>query len=39
MTFKNPISDSQTTPSPNKDKLGGAISGYNDCLFRESRET
>jgi len=39
MTLKNPISESQTTLSPNKYKLNGATSGRKGCLFRESRET
>jgi len=39
MTFKNTISDPQTTSSPNKGELDGVISGHKGCLFRESRET
>jgi hypothetical protein len=34
MTFKNPISDCQTTPSPKKGKLDGAILGYNGFFKR-----
>ena len=38
MTFENPMSESQTTPSSNKGKLDDAISGQNVSIYIESRE-